>query len=84
MISGRKIFSTKETIMTSTTVTLTGNKPVLTSSFFPEIQLDKNSSYSCGLLDFTTYNSMPNITIHNNRITCYHITGEGVINRVFF
>lgn len=69
--------------MTSTTITLSGDSAFLTASFFPEIQLDENSSYSCGLLDFTTYNSMPNVTSDNNRIICYQNTGTK-INKFFF
>lgn len=54
--------------MSSFTVSLSGNTSVLTSTFFPEIVLDENYEYSCGLLDFTTYQSIPNITSDNNRL----------------
>lgn len=47
--------------MSSFTVSFTGNSSVLRADFFPEINLDPNANYSCALLDFTTYNSIPNI-----------------------
>lgn len=54
--------------MSSFTVTLTGHSSELSSSFFPEIVLDEDSEYSCGLLDLTTYHSMPNITWKNDAL----------------
>lgn len=47
--------------MTSLTVAFTGTSSVLRADFFPDIILDPNSSYCCGLMDFTSYNSIPNI-----------------------
>lgn len=55
--------------MSSYTVSLSGNTSVLTSTFFPEIVLDAGYKYSCGLLDLTTYHSMPNVTSKNNSFT---------------
>lgn len=56
--------------MNSLTISFSGKTSILQSSFFPEILLDANSSYSCGLLDFTSYNSIPNIVENkNNRFT---------------
>lgn len=52
----------------SYTITLTGDSSELSSSIFPEINLDDGYEYSCGLLDFTTYQSIPNITKANNII----------------
>lgn len=52
--------------MSSITISFTGNTSELTSTFFPEIVLDEGYNYSCGLLDFTTYHSVPNITTKNN------------------
>lgn len=52
----------------SATVTFTGNSSVLTSTFYPPLVLDKEYSYSCALLEFTTYNSIPNVTVKNNRL----------------
>lgn len=58
--------------MTSFTVSLTGNTSELSSSFFPEIVLDDAYNYSCGLLEFTSYQSIPNVTSKNNEITVFH------------
>lgn len=52
--------------MTSITVTFTGDSSSLSSSFHPEIELDERFNYSCCLLDFCTYNSIPNIHTGNN------------------
>lgn len=52
--------------MTSFTVAFTGTTSVLQANFLPEITLDPNSKYCCGLLDFTTYNSIPNIIAGKN------------------
>lgn len=49
-------------IMTSFTVAFSGHTSTLYADFFPEIILDPYSKYSCGLLDFTSYNSIPNIS----------------------
>lgn len=53
--------------MSSFTVSLTGKSSELTATFFPELILDDNYDYSCGLLDFTAYHSIPNITEKNNK-----------------
>lgn len=55
--------------MSSFTVSLSGNTSELTATFFPEIVLDERFNYSCGLLDFSTYHSIPNITAGANKIT---------------
>lgn len=52
--------------MNSLTISFSGKTSILQSSFFPEILLDSNSNYSCGLLDFTSYNSIPNIVENKN------------------
>lgn len=59
--------------MSSTTVTLTGSSSELSAHFFPEIDLDSRFEYSCGLLDFVTYNSIPNVTEVNNKL---HFIGD--------
>lgn len=57
--------------MTSFTVSFTGTTSVLRANFFPEILLDPNAAYCCALLDFTSYNSIPNIIeSQNNEFTC--------------
>lgn len=53
--------------MASTTITLSGNSSSLSAYFHPEIELDEHSNYSCSLLDFTTYNSVPNVHEGNNK-----------------
>lgn len=63
--------------MSSITLTLTGNTSELTSNFHPEIELDENSDYSCGLLNFYTFHSIPNIHSGNN-ILSYSYEGIGV------
>lgn len=65
--------------MTSFTAAFTGNSSVLRADFFPEIELDPNANYSCGLLDFSTYNSIPNIIEgKNNVFKCECMNGEEV------
>lgn len=48
----------------SITITITGNESVLKTEFNPPLILD--TSYECGLLYFSTYNSIPNISEKNN------------------
>lgn len=60
------LFNTFWEVMSSITVTFTGNSSSLTSHFYPEIELDERSNYSCCLLDFCTYNSIPNVHSGNN------------------
>lgn len=55
--------------MSSITITLTGNSSSLTSYFHPEIQLDERFNYSCCLLNFSTYNSIPNVHSNNNKFS---------------
>lgn len=50
----------------SLTLALTGNTSVLTADYFPPLELPQN--YVCGLIDFQTYNSIPNIDKTNNLI----------------
>lgn len=48
----------------SLTLTLSGNQSTLTAEYFPPIIL--NTDYVCGLVDFQTYNSIPNVDVFNN------------------
>lgn len=48
----------------SLTLTLSGNSSILTAEYFPPIEINKN--YICGLIDFQTYNSVPNVDERNN------------------
>lgn len=45
---------------TMSSITLSGSESSLTADFFPPIEL-KGGSHVCGLIDFQTYNSVPNI-----------------------
>lgn len=54
--------------MASLTVAFTGTSSVLQADFFPEIELDPNSEYCCALLDFTSYNSIPNVIEGKNNV----------------
>lgn len=48
----------------SLTLSLTGNSSVLSAEYFPPLELSGN--YVCGLIDFQTYNSIPNVDTDNN------------------
>lgn len=48
----------------SITITITGNESILQSEFIPPLILDDN--YDCGLLYFSSFNSIPNINNSNN------------------
>lgn len=51
--------------MGSLTLTLTGNDSVLVAEYYPPIELN-DGMYVCGLIDFQTYNSIPNVDESNN------------------
>lgn len=51
--------------MTSITLTLSGNSSNLRAEYFPAIDLS-GGSYVCGLIDFQTFNSIPNVDETNN------------------
>lgn len=51
----------------SITLTILGNEPVLQTFFHPPLNLD--ASYECGLLYFSAFNSIPNVTDRNNVFT---------------
>lgn len=61
------MFSCLMYIMSSITLTVTGYSSSLSAYFHPEIELDQRYSYSCCLLDFYTYNSIPNVHENNNK-----------------
>lgn len=52
--------------MSSYTVSLTGITSTLRSTLFPALSLNKEKQWEAALLDFTTYNSIPNITENVN------------------
>lgn len=51
--------------MTSVTLTLSGNSSQLQAQYFPSIDLS-DGEYVCGLIDFQTFNSIPNVDETNN------------------
>lgn len=50
------------------TLTITGDSSEINTYFYPPITLDEK--YECGLLYFSTFNSIPNITKNNNSLIC--------------
>ena len=48
------------------TLTFSGTTSILTCEYFPPIELPNKYDYECGLVDFQTYNSIPNVDITNN------------------
>lgn len=58
----------------SITISLNNNHSKLTANFLPPLEL-KNGSYECALIYFKSYNSIPNVSSHNN---LFHI-GEHTI-----
>lgn len=55
----------------SITLSLSGSSSILAANYFPPIQLTGN--YVCGLIDFHTYNSIPNVDSDNN---LFHIGNQ--------
>lgn len=80
MLSSLNGFSLKVSVMASITLTLTGNSSLLRTTFHPEIELDQRYTYSCSLLDFYTYNSIPNVHESNNKF--HYRTNEKSENQV--
>lgn len=52
----------------SLTFTLSGNSSVLEAYYFPPIELLPNRKYVLGLIQLSTFNSIPNIDVTNNNI----------------
>lgn len=52
----------------SFTISLSGSESVLTTNFFPPIELPQNENFEIGLVNFHTFNSIPNIDEHCNKI----------------
>lgn len=58
--------------MSSYTVSIDGNSPFLRTTLFPALYLPTNRVWEAALLDFTSYNSIPNITEDvNNKFHYY-------------
>lgn len=53
----------------SLTFTLSGSGSTLSADFNPPIYLEDNSDYVIGLIDFETFNVIPNIDEKNNKFT---------------
>lgn len=66
--------------MTSITLSVTGNTSSLNAYFYPEIELDERFNYSCCLLGFYTYNSIPNVCEKNNKF--YYSLDDGGTFRI--
>lgn len=67
----QSIFQSDFDIMSSITLTLSGCNSNLKTDYYPPIELD--GEYVCGLIDFQTYNTIPNVDNSNN---CFHF-GNG-------
>lgn len=52
--------------MSSITLTLSGNSSHLHAEYFPPIDLSDGGEYVCGLVDFQTFNTIPNVDETNN------------------
>lgn len=57
----------------SYTFTLSGTKSILQANINPPIVLDEESEYVVGLINFETFNSIPNVDRTNNK---FYIVGE--------
>lgn len=54
--------------MASVTLTLSGCDASLSVNYFPPIELDDQYQYECGLIDFQSFHSIPNIDYNTNCI----------------
>lgn len=54
--------------MSSFTLTLNGRSSELSANYYPPIELDRDAEYVCGLVDFQTYMSIPNVNNSNNKL----------------
>ncbi|XP_063542734.1 uncharacterized protein LOC134751280 [Cydia strobilella] len=52
--------------MTSFTISVSGNEPVLNVDFQPALELDIDGFYECALVYFKTFNTIPNVDKSNN------------------
>lgn len=50
----------------SYTFTLSGKESVLSTTIYPPIVLNENEQYVLGLINFESYNSIPNVDSSNN------------------
>lgn len=68
----KAFYISRSAAMSSITLTLSGNTSELSANYFPPIKLDEDGEYVCGLVDFQTFMSIPNIAEENNRF--YYLT----------
>lgn len=61
--------------MNSLTLSLSGNSSILNANYFPPIDLS-DGEYVCGLIDFQTFNTIPNVDINNNRFHFGYGSGQ--------
>ena len=61
---------------TSFTLTLSGSSSILETQFFPPIELSSNHNYTLGLVEFLTFNSIPNVDTGENS---FYVGGEEII-----
>lgn len=52
----------------SFTIALSGDSATLHADFHPPIYLNSDSNYVVGLTNFETFNAIPNVDIHNNKV----------------
>lgn len=55
---------------------MTGNNSILTNTLFPALRLTRSKQWEVALLDFTTYNSIPNVSEGLNNKLYYYETNE--------
>lgn len=60
--------------MSSYTVTLNSKSSTLQTTLFPALRLSESKEWEAALLDFTTYNSIPNVTEGKNNKLYYYTT----------
>lgn len=51
--------------------TLTGNSSEISCNYYPPIELEDDAEYEIGLVNFSTYNSIPNVYKGNNTFTYF-------------
>lgn len=61
------MYSNSEPGNMSYTFTLSARDSILSANIYPPITLDDNEMYVLGLIDFVTYNTIPNIDNSNNK-----------------
>lgn len=53
--------------MDTLSLSLSGTSSVLEAQYFPPIELSSNKNYVLGLVEFLTFNSIPNVNQNNNQ-----------------